>query len=277
MKDKYFELTVSPSDFKDEILNFLMERFFNGIEESKNGFILRSEESFDELISELNEYKSALEELFNRKFDLKIELEEKSNQDWIKNYQESIQPVEIEEFYIRPSWHPSKDGKIDIVIDPALAFGSGHHETTSSCVKAIKSYVKEGDTLLDVGCGSGILGIVASKLGAKVTACDTDPLAVTSTKENFELNNAQYEKVFQGSANGSDEKFDVVVANIIADILVIISRDLKDRLKDGGILILSGIIDKYKDKVLEKYKDLELLEEIRENEWVTLILKGVDG
>ena len=276
MKDKYFELIVSPSAFKDEILNFLMERFFNGIEESDSGFILRSEDKFDGLLEELKEYKSALEELFETNFDLKIELKEKSNRDWIKNYQESIKPVEIEEFYIHPSWYENKDNKLNIIIDPALAFGSGHHETTSSCVKAIKRYVKRGNELLDVGCGSGILGIVANKLGAEVTACDTDELAVKSTKENFNLNNATYKNVFQGSANNTNEKFDIVVANIIADILIIISSDLKNRLKPGAVLILSGIIDKYKDKVLKKYKDLELVEEIKENEWVTLVLKGVN-
>ena len=276
MKDKYFELIVSPSAFKDEILNFLMERFFNGIEESDSGFILRSEDKFDGLLEELKEYKSALEELFETNFDLKIELKEKSNRDWIKNYQESIKPVEIEEFYIRPSWYENKDNKVNIIIDPALAFGSGHHETTSSCVKAIKRYVKRGNELLDVGCGSGILGIIANKLGAEVTACDTDELAVKSTKENFNLNNATYKNIFQGSANNTNEKFDIVVANIIADILIIISSDLKNRLKPGAVLILSGIIDKYKDKVLKKYKDLELVEEIKENEWVTLVLKGVN-
>ena len=271
MNSKYYELQITPTSFKDEIENFLMERFFNGIEEKDNTLILRSEDSFDDLIKELKGYVKALEKLFDTKIDLDIEIKEKSNEDWIKKYQESIKPVEIDEFYIHPSWYPPKEDKINILIDPALAFGSGHHETTRSCVKALKNHVKKGSTLLDVGCGSGILGIVASKLGAEVDACDTDPIAVKSAKENFELNNAKYNEIWEGSANKTDKKYDVVVANIIADVLVFIAPELKSRVND--ILILSGIIDKYKDKVLKKYEEFDLIEEIKDNEWVTLILK----
>jgi ribosomal protein L11 methyltransferase len=271
MKQYYNELSVKVSSFKDEIENFLMERFYNGIEEKNDTLILRSEDSFDNLIKELTNYVKELEKIFNTKIELDIKIEKKSNKDWIKTYQESVKPVEIDEFYIHPSWYPPKEDKINILIDPALAFGSGHHETTRSCVLALKKYIRENSTLLDVGCGSGILGIVAAKLGAIVDACDTDPLAVKSAKENFELNNVEYENIWEGSAADTDKKYDIVVANIIADVLVFIAKELKDRVND--YLILSGIIDKYKDKVLKKYADFDLVEEIKENEWVTLILK----
>jgi len=271
MMEFYNELYVRSSSHKEEIENFLIERFNNGIEEKDNTLILRSEESFDKLIEELKEYVEALEEIFNEKIDIDIKLEKKRNIDWIENYKKSIKPVEIDGFYIHPSWYEPKEGKINILIDPALAFGSGHHETTRSCVKAIKQYIKQGDTLLDVGCGSGILGIVASKLGAVVDACDTDPLAVKSAKENYKLNNAEFNKIWEGSVNKADKTYDIVVANIIADVLIFIANDLKKRV--NNILILSGIIDKYKDKVLDKYKDFKLIDEIKENEWVTLVLR----
>ena len=271
MRDKFFELYVKPSSKKEIILNFLMEKFFNGIEESEEGFILRSEDDFSELIKSLKEYVSALEEIFDEKIDLKIEIKEKSNKDWIENYKNSITPVEIDEFYIHPSWYEPKKDKINILVDPALAFGSGHHETTRSCIKAIKKYVNKNKKVLDVGCGSGILGIVAAKLGARVDACDTDPLAVSSTKENYVLNNVKFNTVWEGSAALSNEKYDVVVANIIADVLIFIANDLKSRV--NNILILSGIIDKYKDKVLKKYKEFELIDEIKDNEWITLIFR----
>jgi len=274
MKDKYFELTITPSSFKDEIESFLLDNFNNGIEELNNSLILRSEKSFDDLIKSLKIYVHSLEEIFGEKIDLEIKVEEKENKDWIENYQNSIEPVEIDEFYIHPSWHAPKEGKINVLINPALAFGSGHHETTSTCVLALKEIVKENNTLLDVGCGSGILGIVANKLGAVVDACDTDPLAVDSAKENYELNNAKYESIWTGSANKTDKQYDVVVANIIADVLVFIYKDIAKVAKDR--LILSGIIDKYKDKVVEKYsKDFKVVREIPKNEWVTLILQRV--
>ena len=271
MKPIYYEIKITPSSKKEEISNFLIERFNNGIEEKGNTLILRSDEPLDDLIEELKEYVKALEEIFDEKIDLKVEVEEKENKDWVENYKKSIKPIEIEEFYIHPSWYEDKEGKVNIIIDPALAFGSGHHETTRSCVKAIKKYVKENDTFLDIGCGSGILGIVAAKLGARVDACDTDPLAVKSTKENFELNNVSYENLWEGSVNNTNKKYDVVVANIIADVLIFLAEDIKKRV--NRYLILSGIIDKYKDKVLEKYKDLSLVEEIKDNEWVTLVLE----
>jgi len=271
MKNLFYEISITPTSHKEEIANFLIERFNNGIEEKNNTLILRSDDKLEDLIDELKKYVKALEEIFEEKIDLEIDIKEKENKDWIENYKKSIKPIEIEEFYIHPTWYENKENKINIIIDPALAFGSGHHETTRSCVKAIKKYVKKGDTFLDVGCGSGILGIIASKLGAKVDACDTDPLAVKSAKENFELNKVKYENIWEGSANNSDEKYDVVVANIIADVLIFIANDIKSKV--NRYLILSGIIEKYKDKVLKKYKEFNLIEEIRENEWVTLVLE----
>ena len=271
MRNIFYEIYITPSSHKEEIANFLIERFNNGIEEAGNTLILRSDEKLDDLIDELKDYINALEEIFSEKINLDIEIKEKENKDWIENYKKSIKPVEIEEFYIHPSWYPEKENKINITIDPALAFGSGHHETTRSCVKALKKYVKKDNTLLDVGCGSGILGIVAAKLGAKVDACDTDPLAIKSAKENFELNNVKYENIWEGSANQTNKKYDVVVANIIADVLIFLANDIKSKV--NNILILSGIIDKYKDRVIEKYKDLKLIDEIKENEWVTLVFR----
>jgi len=274
MRDKYFELTITPSSFKEEIESFLLDNFNNGIEELGDSLILRSEKSFDNLINSLKIYIHSLEQIFNTEIELEVKIEEKENKDWIANYQNSIQPVEIDEFYIHPSWHSPKEDKVNILINPALAFGSGHHETTSTCVKALKQEVKNNISVLDVGCGSGILGIVANKLGGIVDACDTDPLAVDSAKENYQLNSAKYQNIWEGSANKTDKQYDLVVANIIADVLIFIYKDIEKVSKNR--LILSGIIDKYKDKVIEKYsKNFKVVDSIEKNEWVTLILERV--
>ncbi len=139
----------------------------------------------------------------------------------------------------------------------------------------LQKYIKEGNTLLDVGCGSGILSIIAAKLGAKVDMCDTDELAIKSTKENFKINNEEYNNSWVGSVTNITKEYDIVVANIIADILVMLSKDLKKATKNGGILILSGILDKYLDKVEERFQDMKLLEKYQKNEWLTLVFKKV--
>jgi ribosomal protein L11 methyltransferase len=161
---------------------------------------------------------------------------------------------------------------LNIAIDPALAFGTGHHPTTASCLRAVASYVKAGDHLVDVGCGSGILAMAALRKGAIVDACDTDPLSVENAHVNALANNLTYQRLWEGSIQETDAVYDVVVANIVADVLVFIASDLKKRLREGGVMILSGIMDKYEDKVLRAYKTYTLSERIVENEWVTLVL-----
>ena len=250
-----------------------MDRFYNGIEEADGELILRSEESLDDIVEALQEYVASLEELFDTKIDLSLTKEKKANADWIERYKKSITPVEVGEFYIHPSWYPPKENKINIQIDPALAFGSGHHETTRGCLQAIGEYVKPGTRVLDVGCGSGILAIAAAKKGALVDICDTDELAIEESAKNFERNGVRYRNAWIGSANKAKEKYDIVIANIVADVLVMIGNDLKKNLKNGGTLVLSGIIERYVDKVAQKFADLQLLKTIEDGEWRTMIYK----
>jgi ribosomal protein L11 methyltransferase len=200
-------------------------------------------------------------------------LEEKESIDWIKTYQDSIQPIEAGKFYIFPSWYEEKKDFINIKIDPALAFGSGHHATTFSCLEAISSYVNENDSVIDVGCGSGILGLACKKLGATVALCDTDPLSVKSCKENFELNEENYDKLWEGSIDKAEDTYDIVIANIIADVLRFTAKDLKSACKQEGLLILSGILDKKENIVAESFKELTLIHRTLKDEWVTLVYK----
>jgi ribosomal protein L11 methyltransferase len=158
-----------------------------------------------------------------------------------------------------------------------LAFGSGHHATTFSCLEAIGKYVNPNDRVIDVGCGSGILGLACVKVGANVDLCDTDPLSVSSAEENFELNSESYNTLWEGSVDKSDGKYNVVIANIIADVLRFISKDLKKASKSGGLIILSGILDKKEALVKESFKDLELKDRVLKDEWVTLVYQNITG
>ena len=268
MHSNYYELTITLDEpYVDLVSDFIMNIYDDGLEFGRGKIIIRSE-------SDLTFVKEALLSLQNNlenDIHMKFTLEEKENIDWIKNYQESVQPIEAGKFYIFPSWYEPKEGRINIKIDPALAFGSGHHATTFSCLRAISDYITEGNRVIDVGCGSGILGLAAKKLGAAIALCDTDPLSVKSCQENFVLNEEQYDKLWEGSIDKAGDTYDVVIANIIADVLRFISKDLKTAVKEGGYLILSGILDKKEELVKASFSDLTLKERTLKDEWVTLV------
>ncbi len=274
MQEHYYQLVVTPSSHHELFSDFLADTLPIGFEELDQSFIVRNEDELDTIAWGIEQFAEALTHALATPVDVELTHTKEINSDWIQTYQESITPIEIEKFYIHPTWNDPSDSHINIVIDPALAFGTGHHPTTASSLKAISKYTKEGDEVIDVGCGSGILGIGAIKLGAHVDACDTDIISVENTKENALLNDVEFRHLYEGSINDAKSHYDVIVANIVADVLVFIARDLKKSLKKDGILILSGILDKYEDKVLRKYKDLELVEKIELDEWRTLVLKN---
>jgi ribosomal protein L11 methyltransferase len=273
MQGSYIELTVTPSAHLDLFLDFLQTIFPDTIEITDSSLIIRSEEELDDIVWGVQQFADALSEQFGKEVAVETVVESKENVDWISKYRESIRPVEVGDFYVYPSWEAPKDGKKNIMIDPALAFGSGHHETTASCLEAINRYVKDGDTFLDVGCGSGILAIAASMSNAVVDACDTDPLAVENAQKNFALNNQPLRNIWEGSVTSAKEQYDIVTANIVADVLRMIAKDLKKSTKDNGLLILSGIIDTKESSIEEIFSDLQLIETIAKNEWRTKIYR----
>ncbi len=273
MQEHYFELVVTVSSHHALFSDFLSDTLPVGFEETDTGFIIRSEDDLETIVWGLEQFSEALQKALATTIELECTQKKLQNSDWVEAYQKSIEPIAIEKFYIHPTWSEPNPDLINIVIDPALAFGTGHHPTTASCLKAVSRYVKEGDNVLDVGCGSGILGIGAMKLGAIVDACDTDPISVTNSMENAKLNELEFANIWEGSSNATDKKYRVVIANIVADVLTFIAKDLKAALESNGILVLSGILNKYEDKVLSYYKNLTLLERIPQEEWITLVLK----
>jgi len=270
MQDNYYELTVTLDEqFVDFVADFILNIHDEGVELGEDKIVIRSESDLTPVKEALISLSDSIGDTINMEFTL----EEKENIDWIQSYQDSIAPIEAGKFYIFPSWYEAKEGFINIKIDPALAFGSGHHATTFSCLEAISEYVKPQNRVIDVGCGSGILGLAAKKLGATIALCDTDPLSVESCKENFALNQEEYDSLWEGSIDKAKSTYDVVIANIIADVLRFIAKDLKASVKEGGYVILSGILDKKEAQVQEAFSELHLEKRTLKDEWVTLVYK----
>ena len=282
MKDFFYEMIVKSANASELFKNFAFELGVTCVEERGERFIIRDEEDLQNLKFAFEEFKKALARSLNLDADLQIEISKKPNIDWIEQYKKGVSPVAVGKFYVRPSWCERSQDRalIDLLIDPALAFGSGHHESTNMCLALLSELARDGMSALDVGCGSGILSIAMKKLGAKVSACDTDEQAVAATQQNAEKNGVQIDKIWLGSVSslneqGLDEraqpKFDLIVANIIADVILILSADLKKALKPGGKLVLSGILEKYKDRIEQAFSDLNFVQMKKQNEWLSFV------
>lgn len=273
MAEFYNQLVVKVASNRELFYDFLSDTLPIGFEETDEGFVIRSEDDLDIIAWGIEQFKEALQKALESIIALDMVLSKEKNEDWIKSYQNSIAPIAVDRFYIHPSWDSPKEGMLNIVIDPALAFGTGHHPTTAACIEAVGKYVKSSDLVLDVGCGSGILGICALKVGARVDSCDTDSVSVEDAQKNALLNDVAYENIWQGSVANATRQYDVVLANIVADVLELIAVDLTSLVKTGGFLIISGILDRYKQQVLQAYHTCSVVEAIEQNEWVTIILQ----
>ena len=226
------------------------------------------------------------EEVFSDREDIvyTIDFYEYDEEDYQNSWKKYLFTEKVSErFVVKPTWreYEPKEDELIIELDPGRAFGTGSHPTTSLCLKLMEENIKEGDSVIDVGTGSGILMIAADRLGAsEVYGTDIDELAVESAKENLELNGISEEraKVYLGNlvsvVNG--KKFDVVVANILADVLLILLNDISKVVKKDGLVIFSGIIDE-KCELLKREVEalgMEILEVKADKEWRAMLIKA---
>ena len=212
--------------------------------------------------------------------DFQVDSLDCNDEDWLNNWKQYFQPSPVgEKLLIRPTWRKNYDpeGRIVINLDPGLAFGTGTHETTRLCLEVLEKIVKEDTTVLDVGCGSGILGIASLLLGGKsAVGVDIDPMAVKTARENAVLNNVE-DKFTAIEGNFTEKvsgKFDIVVANIVADAIIFLSQGVKTFMKDDSVYIMSGIIDTRVGEVIEEVsKNFEITQKLFLNGWYCLTAK----
>ena len=248
-------------------------------------FYLDEDENVEEMLQKVEDELSELRNFVDIG-EGTITTSQTEDKDWINNWKQYFKQFYVDDILIIPSWEEVKEEDKDrmiIHIDPGTAFGTGMHETTQLCIRQLKKYVTPETELLDVGTGSGILSIVALKLGAKhAVGTDLDPCAVPAVEENKEVNNIPTESFDMMIGNIIDdkaiqdkvgyEKYDIVAANILADVLVPLTPVILNQMKKGGIYITSGIIDDKEETVVKAVKEagLEVLEVTYQGEWVSV-------
>lgn len=300
MSDKYIELRIKINPEMEEILSeicfenlpcegiVLAEETYKDLEmvSTTEGtlkiFLTDSCISSDDISVFLREQREILKsrgfsdkELGSFEFELFV----KENQDWSKKWKEKWDVTYVSDrITIVPDWieySSKRDDEVVITLEPGCAFGTGTHQTTQLCMKAIEKYMIKNAKMADIGTGSGILAICAYKFGAKnVYGCDNDPTVIDVAKENAIKNNAVC--TFElNTADKINEKFDFICANILHNVLVEIMGDLRNIMENGAIMVLSGILDEKKPVVLDAIKEynLNLIEEMHQDQWVALVVR----
>ena len=251
-------------------------------------FYLDEEEDKDKILESVRE---ALEELkqFTDIGPASVTGSQTEDKDWMNNWKEYFHQFYVDDILIVPSWEQPREERpytMLLHMDPGTAFGTGMHETTQLCIRQLKKYVKPGMSLLDVGTGSGILGLVGCKLGIDhVLGTDLDPCAVSAVRENMQANHVpegQFELIIgniitdsQVQKQAGREQYDLVTANILADVLVPLSPVAVRYLKPGGLYITSGILDQKEEEVRQAVEQagMKVIETTRQGEWVSLTAK----
>ncbi|PNV63452.1 50S ribosomal protein L11 methyltransferase [Clostridium sp. chh4-2] len=253
---------------------------------AKVSFYLEDLNELEEILTKIEEGLDELSQ-FVDVGERTIAMSETEDKDWINNWKQYFKPFTVDDILIKPTWETIPEehkDKLLIQIDPGTAFGTGMHETTQLCIRQLKKYVTRDSKILDVGTGSGILGITALKLGAEsVFGTDLDECAISAVKENMEANQIDPSEFYVLQGNIIDDKavqdqvgyecYDIVVANILADVIILLQKEIPVHLKKGGIFITSGIINMKEEAVKEAFAAndaFEVIEITYQGEWLSV-------
>jgi len=274
----YYEFTIAVADrFKDHLIKKLTDSGCLGVIEQDEAVIAYFPDAVDvKTIANDLSLMNALIEKSGEANGLTFRHRLIPDQDWNESWKKGFVPIDVgERFTILPPWKEEKIGRINLIIDPAMAFGTGHHETTRSCLVLMEKYAAQGgkESFLDVGTGTGILAIAAAKLGyARVIGVDTDVLAVDAARKNAELNHTEGIEIREGSIANLNGTYDLIAANIISGVLILLAPALALHVKPAGIVVLSGILFGQEEEVIDAMNmaDLKLLEQYQDGKWISL-------
>ncbi len=277
----YYEFKIKMDEFvKDAVINLLMESNSNGVIEEDDVLI----SYFDDIygIERIKNIMDSIKENIRKNIpghEIDYEYMYISERDWNETWKKRFVPLHAgERLVVIPPWARCPDGMIPVIIDPGMAFGTGHHETTMRCLTLIERYASGVESMLDIGTGTGILAIAGSKLGVRnITAIDIDPLAIIAVERNTKLNGIENIRIIHGSIDDVSGEFSMIVANLLFNTLIEIRNKIIMRLKDHGILILSGILEEQNEELMKSYKSshLELIESCHDNKWVSTVFKKI--
>ena len=278
MNNYFFKYEIFFKPFNPELVSGILWTLeISGIEENEQSLTVYSEsenleKQFEDLLQ--NAVKSGLIEKY------KLITDEIENKNWNEEWEKNLKVIEVtENIVIKPTFRSyDGEGKLIIEIDPKMSFGTGEHETTRLMIELLEKHLRKGDKVLDVGSGTGALAIIAVKLGAEsAVAVDTDEWCFVNGKENAELNKVAGKiKFVHGDVNSvAESAFDLVLANINTHILLNYVKEIAGKVKHGGKLILSGILNTDEEKITGSYEkqNLKLKEKTRKNEWSALVFE----
>jgi len=285
LNDKYQKISIACSDDLIEIISdYLMNKNTGGVitEDKKHNDLtvltsyINPQQAKTLTKDEIEKYIESIKANFANPCYTIIALDYIQAEDWLAGWKKTFVPLHVtSKFVVRPTWESYKiqPGEIEIIIDPKMAFGTGHHETTAQCLQALERMNIMGKRVLDYGCGSGILAIAAYKLGAdKIIGCDIDSEAIECARENIALNRAKVDLIESGNYI-ADPPCDIIAANLTVDQIKAVFKELNKSLKSGGQIIFSGIpiFDKERFLTFMFDKPCVIYDELSGTEWISYI------